>query len=221
VPFIGTRGRLHESSIGSTLTRIMRLYHQPRSRSLRVLWALAEADADYDLQLLAREQKSEGWYRALHPLGRAPVAELAEGPLFESAALVWYVCDLHPAAGLAAPVGSYERGLQYQWSFFASSELEPPLNEIARQLWGGGEPDEALIAAARERFGRAAQVIGDALGEHEFMVGDRFSVADLGVGAVTGFARFAELAELPPVVDAYVQRMEARPALMAARARQA
>ena len=53
------------------------------------------------------------------------------------------------------------------------------------------------------------------------MVGGRFSVADLGVGAVTGFAKMAELAELPPAVDAYVQRMEARPALIAARARQA
>jgi len=199
----------------------MRLYHQPRSRSVRVLWALAEADADYDLELLAREQKAEGWYRALHPLGRAPVAELAEGPLFESAALVWYVCDLHPDAALAAPVGSYERGLQYQWSFFASSELEPPLNEVARQLWGGGEPDEGLIAAARERFGRAAQVIEHALGDREFMVGDRFTVADLGVGAVAGFAKTAELAGLPPAVDAYVQRMEERPALIAARARQA
>jgi glutathione S-transferase len=198
----------------------MRLYHQPRSRSVRVLWALAEADADYDLQLLAREQKQEGWYRALHPLGRAPVAELAEGPLFESAALVWYVCDLHPDAGLAAPVGSYERGLQYQWSFFASSELEPPLNEIARQLWGGGEPDEAAIAAARERFGRAAAVIEHALDGKEYMVGGRFSVADLGVGSVTGFAKMAELAGLPPAVDAYVQRLEARPALVAARARQ-
>jgi glutathione S-transferase len=199
----------------------MRLYHQPRSRSVRVLWALAEANADYDLQLLAREQKQEGWYRALHPLGRAPVAELAEGPLFESAALVWYVCDLHPDTGLAAPVGSYQRGLQYQWSFFASSELEPPLNEIARQLWGEGEPDEAAIAAARERFGRAATVIEHALAGKDFLVGGRFSVADLGVGAVTGFAKMAELADLPAAVDAYVQRLEERPALVAARARQA
>lgn len=196
----------------------MRLYHQLRSRSVRVLWALEEAGATYDLTPLAREDKQADWYRALHPLGRAPVVETDDGPLFESAALVWHVCDTHPAAALAAPLGSHERALQYQWTFFASSELEPPLNDIARQLWGDGEPDEDAIAAARGRFGQAAAAVAAALGDGEYLVGGRFSVADLGVGAVTGFARMAELAELPPAVDAYVQRMEARPALQAARA---
>jgi glutathione S-transferase len=199
----------------------MRLYHQPRSRSVRALWALGEAGADFDLQAITREDKQEPWYRALHPLGRAPVAELDEGPLFESAAIVWQVCDAHPDAGLSAPVGSYARAQQYQWSFFAAGELEPPLNEIARQLWGDGEPDEDAIAGARARFAERAAVVADALADREFLVDDRFSVADIAVGAVTGFAKMAELAELPAAVDAYVVRMEARPALLDARARQA
>ncbi len=199
----------------------MRLYHQPRSRSVRVLWTLEEAGADYDLQLISREDKQAPWYRALHPLGRSPVAELDDGPLFESGAIVWQVCDAHPAAGLSAPLGSYARAQQYQWAFFAASELEPPLNEIARQLWGSGEPDEDALAAARERFAERAAVVADALEGREYLVGDRFSVADVAVGAVTGFAKMAELTELSPAVDAYVVRIEARPALIAARARQA
>lgn len=198
----------------------MRLYHQPRSRSVRALWALGEAGAEFDLRPIAREDKQEAWYRALHPLGRAPVAELAEGPLYESSAIVWQVCDAHPGAGLSAPVGSYARAQQYQWSFFAASELEPPLNDVARQLWGEGEPDKDAIAGARARFAERAAVVADALADREFLVDDRFSVADIAVGAVTGFAKMAELAELPAVVDAYVVRMEARPALLAARAHQ-
>ena len=199
----------------------MRLYHQPRSRSVRVLWALTESGADYDLQLIAREDKQAPWYRALHPLGLAPVVELDEGPLFESSAIVWQVCDTHPEAGLSAPVGSHARALQYQWSFFAATELEPPLNEIARQLWGEGDPDEAVVAAARARFASKTAVVADALADGAFLVDGRFSVADIAVGAVTGFAKTAELAELPAAVDAYVVRMEARPALISARARQA
>jgi glutathione S-transferase len=212
---------MRKSPVRVTLRGIMRLYHQPRSRSVRALWALEEAGADYDLQLISREDKQAPWYRALHPLGRAPVAELEDGPLFESAAIVWQVCDAHLETGLAAPVGSHARALQYQWSFFASSEIEPPLNEIARQLWGEGDPDEAAIAAARGRFADRTAVVADALDGSEFLVDGRFSVADLIVGAITGFAKMAELAELPAVVDAYVVRMEARPALVAARARQA
>ena len=110
------------------------------------------------------------------------------------------------------PVGTRRQlrtGLQYQWSFFAASELEPPLNEIARQLWGEGEPDEYAIAGARGRFAERAAVVAAALEDNEFLVDDRFSVADLTVGAVTGFAKMAELAELPATVDAYVVRLEA------------
>jgi glutathione S-transferase len=198
----------------------MRLYHQPRSRSVRALWALTEAGADFDLQPITREDKQAPWYRALHPLGKSPAAELDDGPLFESSAIVWQVCDAHPEAGLSAPVGSYARAQQYQWSFFAASELEPPLNEIARQLWGDGEPDETAVADARARFTERAAVVADALAGREFLVDDRFSVADLTVGAVTGFAKMAELAGLPAVVDEYVVRLEARPALISARARQ-
>jgi glutathione S-transferase len=198
----------------------MRLYHQPRSRSVRALWALTEAGADFDLQPISREDKQAPWYRALHPLGQSPVAELDDGPLFESAAIVWTVCDAHPDAGLSAPIGSHARALQYQWSFFAASELEPPLTEIARQLWGEGDADEEAVAAARARFAAKAAVVAAALDGHEFLVDDRFSVADLSVGAVTGFAKMAELAELPDAVDDYVARMEARPALVSARSRQ-
>jgi glutathione S-transferase len=198
----------------------MRLYHQPRTRSVRALWALMEAGAEFDLQPITREDKQAPWYRALHPLGQSPVSEYDEGPLFESSAIVWQVCDTHPDAALAAPVGSYARALQYQWSFFAASELEPPLNEIARQLWSDGEPDQGLVDGARTRFAAKAAVVADALEAHEYLVGDGFSVADIAIGAVTGFAKMAELAELPAAVDAYVVRMEARPALVAARARQ-
>jgi glutathione S-transferase len=204
-----------------TLNNIMRLYHQPRSRSVRALWALEEAGADYDLQLISREDKQAPWYRALHPLGRSPVAEFDDGPLFESAAIIWAVCDEHPEAGLAAPVGSHARAQQYQWSFFAATEIEPPLTDIARQLWGEGPPDEDAVAGARDRFATSAAVVADALDGNEFLVGGQFSVADLIVGAIIGFAKMAELAELPAAVDAYVVRMEARPALIAARARQA
>src|SRR3978361_442175 len=131
----------------------MQLYHQPRSRSARVLWLCEEAGATIDVTMLAREHKQTDEYRALHPLGRSPVLVGEGGAIFESAALILHLADLHPAAGLIAAPGSHERALQYQWAFFAMVELEGPLIDVARQLWKeSGDPIAEIQEAAIGRF---------------------------------------------------------------------
>ena len=191
----------------------MRLHHQPRSRSTRVFWLLEELGIPFDLTVMSREDKQTPAYLALHPLGRSPVIEEEGGPVFESAAIILHLADQHLGAGLIAPLGSHERGLQYQWCFFAMTDMEGALMDIARQLWkDSGEPDTAVIDRAVARFVKTAGVIEAALGDAEYLVGDTFSVADILVGSVLGFARTGELTELPAGVVAYVDRLEARPA---------
>ena len=120
----------------------MRLHHQPRSRSTRVLWLLEELGIPFDLTVMSRETKQTPEYRALHPLGRSPVLEEEGGPVFESAALILHIADQNLDAGLIAPLGSHERALQYQWCFFGMTDIEGALMDIARQLWkDSGEPD--------------------------------------------------------------------------------
>lgn len=191
----------------------MRLYHQPRSRSTRVLWLLEEIGAQFDLTVISREDKRADEYRRLNPLGTAPVLVDDEGPLVESAALVLHVADLHPEAGLIGPVGSHARALQYQWCFFGMTELEPALIDIGRQLWKeDGTPNQDVVEAATKRFAARVARVEAALGNGEYLVGDAFSVADIVVGSVLGFARTGELAELAPGIVPYVDRLEARPA---------
>jgi len=191
----------------------MRLHHQPRSRSTRVLWLLEELGVPFDLAVVTREAKQTPAYRALHPLGRAPVLEEEGGPVFESAALILHLADENLEAGLIAPLGSHERALQYQWCFFAMTELEGALMEIARQRWNdAAEPDGGVSERASARFAAAADVIERALGDHDFLVDDAFSVADIVVGSVLGFARSGKLTELPAGLVPYVDRLEARPA---------
>jgi glutathione S-transferase len=192
----------------------MRLYHQPRSRSTRVLWLAEEAGAPVDVVVIAREEKSTDEYRKMHPMGRSPAYVEDGGPVFESAALCLHLADRHPEAGLIGELGSHERALQYQWCFFAMTELEAPLIDAARQVWkDSGEPDAAIIAAALGRFEKGADVVAGALAGDEYLVGNRFSVADVVVGGVLTFARMSELVpELPPGIAAYVDGLEARPA---------
>jgi glutathione S-transferase len=178
-----------------------------------VLWLLEELGVPFDLTVMAREVKRTPEYRALHPLGRSPVLEEDGGPVFESAALILHLADQNLDAGLIAPLGSHERALQYQWSFFAMTDMESALVDISRQLWrDSGEPDTEVIERAAARFVATAEVIEKALGDDEYLVDNAFSVADIVVGSVLAFARTGELTELPAGVVQYVDRLEARPA---------
>src|SRR5581483_2225318 len=117
----------------SSFIPLMRLYHVPRTRSTRVVWALEETGADFDVTVLAREDRQTPEHRARHPLGRVPVLEDDDGFVFESAGLCLHVADLHPEAGLTAPPGSHERALIYQWAFFAMTDLETAVIEAASE----------------------------------------------------------------------------------------
>jgi glutathione S-transferase len=189
----------------------MHLYHQPRSRSLRVLWALEEAGASYDLTVISREQKKEDWYLALNPLGQSPVMTDDEGPITQSIGLCLHVCDSYPAAGLIAAPGTHARALQYQWTMFAVTELEAASNEAAHQLWGDS-PDQAIVGRALGRYAASCVQVERALTADGWLVGGAFSIADLMVGAMLIFSRWNELAPETPAIKEYVDRLEARPA---------
>jgi glutathione S-transferase len=110
-----------------------RLFHLPGSRSTRVLWALEEIGAPYDLTVMTREERSGPEHRLRHPLGRVPAIELDDGAfMFESVAICLHLADLHPEAELIGPLGSPQRAQAYQWSVFAVTEIEGALLEMRR-----------------------------------------------------------------------------------------
>ena len=186
----------------------MRLYHLPPSRSARVLWLLEEIGEPYDLTVLKGEDRKTDEHRRRHPLGRVPVLEDDEGFLFESAALCLQLADVYPDAQLNWPLATHERGLVYQWTVFAMTELEPAIVEVRRHR----EDAPARAQAGIERFQAAAAAVEQALDGHDYLVGERFSVADLVCGAVLIFAKSSGLTDELPNITAYLERLEARPA---------
>jgi glutathione S-transferase len=133
--------------------------------------------------------------------------------MFESAAICLQLADLNPDAGLIGPVGSPERGLVYQWVLFAVSELEAPLFRWIREL-----NDGVTDSPSRDRFTQAAVALQTGLAECDWLVDDRFSVADVMCASVLQGANARELLRPWPGLEAYVQRGEARPAYMRASA---
>jgi glutathione S-transferase len=186
----------------------------PRTRSSRVLWLLAEIGAPYELTKLTAAERTSAEHLARHPLGRVPALELDDGtPIFESAAICLTLADLHPRAGLIAPLGSPERALTYQWILFAMTELEAPLFRSIRDA-----AQQSTDHSAHERFAQAAAALEAALHGHDWLVADRFTVADVLCASVLGGAHSRGLLAEWPMLAAYVERGEARPAFIAAAA---
>lgn len=195
----------------------MRLFHREHAgRPVRVAWVLEELGEPYEVTVMTREEGRAEEHLARHPLGRVPVLEDDEGFVFESAAICLHLADLHPEAGLVPEPGTHDRALVYQWTVFAPAELEPPLIEAATQA----ERDPERAAAARRRFEAATRAVSDALEDSDYLVGGRFTVADVLVGSALAFSARAGLAgELPQNVGEYVERLAQRPAFQRARER--
>jgi glutathione S-transferase len=187
---------------------VLRLYHREKAgRPARVRWVLEEIGVPYEYVVMTAEEAAAGPHLARHPLGRVPVIETDDGTLFESTAICLQLADTHPEANLIPPLGSFERGEVYTWSIFAMTELEA----YALRVWRAkrdGAPDAELEQQLADRFA----AVEDRLREREFVVGDRFTVADIVLGAVLLICRRVE--ELPPseTIDSYLARLEQRPA---------
>jgi glutathione S-transferase len=84
----------------------LRVYHRAGAgRPIRVVWALEEVGAEYEFVTITAEEGRGAERRARHPLGRVPVLEDEQGPMFESTALVFHVAEAYPEAGLLPPPG--------------------------------------------------------------------------------------------------------------------
>jgi glutathione S-transferase len=189
---------------------VIRLHHRDKAgRPLRVRWALEEAGAAYDFAVMTQEEGEGDEHKRRHPLGRVPVLETEDGFLFESAALCLQVADLYPDANLIPPPGTYERGLVYQWTVWAMSELEPA---IIRAYMAQQADDADRAKSTQERLTKLFAALEQALDGHDFVTGDDFTIADVVVGGVLVAAQRRELMPDSPNVNAYLERLNARPA---------
>jgi len=188
----------------------LRVYHRVGAgRPIRVVWALEEVGADYELVTISAEEGRGAEHRARHPLGRVPVLEDEQGPMFESTSLVFHVAELYPEAGLLPPPATHERAVVQGWSIFAMTELEAPAIERYRQR----ETNPEASAKAAARCAEVVTVIEDALsGTPPYLVGSRFSVADIVAGGVLGVAVRVGAIEPSPAIAAYIESLRARPA---------
>ncbi|MCL2385018.1 MAG: glutathione S-transferase family protein [Alphaproteobacteria bacterium] len=194
---------------------MMKLYWAPRTRSLRALWVLEEAGVPYErvrLDLATGEQKSEA-FRAINPMAKVPALTDGDLAVAESGAIIAYVAEAVPQAGLAPAIGDPLRGRYLQWLFFSPGCIEQAF--LAK--WGHVELRSA--AAGYGEFDRVFDVLEAAIEKSPWLLGDKFSAADVLIGADVYFGMdIFKVVPSRPALRAYVDRCLARPALQRAKA---
>ena len=201
----------------------MKLYGCHNTRSLRAIWALEEAGAEYDYTFvnLFKGEGRRPEYLALNPAGKLPTLVDGDFTLTESGAIVAYVADKFPASGLV-PAEPRLRAETLRWMFFAVGELEQPLWTIAKHRFA--LPKEQRVAGieptAASEFDAAARLVDGALGDRTFLVADRFTAADIFVTHSLAWAVSTKLALPSARLGAYMNANLARPAAQRAVARE-
>jgi glutathione S-transferase len=194
---------------------MLTLYHAPQSRSSRIVWLLEELGAPYELRItdIPRPDGSGAPDPGNpHPDRKVP-ALVDDGVLVtESAAIVLYLTDRFPSAGIGPVVDDALRGRYLTWLAYYAGVLEPVVTFEFAQL--ANHP--ALQRTFRGRAETDARVLA-ALRAGPYVLGERFSGADVLVASLGLFARNMLPAE--ELVDAYLASIAARPALARAQAK--
>jgi len=193
------------------------LYHIAPSRSSVALWMLEEIGEPYDIHLLSMKKGTnrEPAYLAVNPMGKVPAVRHRAVVITESAAICTYLADAFPKAGLNIPLDHAQRGPYLKWLFFGPSVLEsammdrafPRASEAQRSTLGYGDFDTTM------------DVLAKAVASGPFLMGDKFTAADVVVGSTLRWGTMFKLIPERKEFADYFGRFADRPAAKRAQAK--
>lgn len=202
----------------------MKLFYSTGSCSLAAHIVLEEAGARFEAQRLnlrEGEQKKPA-YLAINPKGKVPALALDDGQvLTENPAVMSYVADTYPQAGLLGAPGTLERARAQEWLAWCASAVHP----IFSTLFANGAnvaDDEAARKVAVEKARAVTQANLERFGDWlrgPFVLGERFSIADAYTLVFYSWAGHFKL-QVPDRMRASVRALLARPGVQRALATQ-
>ena len=189
----------------------MQLYYAPGACSLAPHIVAREAGLALDIErvdLKNRTTESGQSFAAINPKGYVPALGLANGEvLTEVSALVQYLAEQAPEAGLMPQAGSPERYRALEWIGFISTEIHKGFGP----LWNPATPDE-VKQAARDRLFQRFALVDKHLSAKSYLMGEAFTAADAYLFAVTNWTNFHGMSlEVYPNLTAFMARVAARP----------
>ncbi len=198
----------------------MKLYHCPGSRSVRIVWLLEELGLPYDLESmpLGDPKMRTPEYLSVHPAGRVPALVDGDVTLFESGAIVEYLLARYGNGRMVPPVASEASAEYLQWLHYAEGMLMPPVNIIVVEtiLLPEDRRNQTNVDRAQKLLSRMLSAVEHGLEGREYLASE-FSGADIMTGHACIVAnRLGGDVSDKPNVAAYIDRLQARPALQKA-----
>jgi len=190
-------------------------YTHPMSRGRIVSWMLEEIGRPYRTELLEYGTTMKATaYLSINPMGKVPAIRHGDTVVTEAAAICAYLADAFPEARLAPPPGDRLRGPYYRWLFFVAGPLEAA---AANKIMGFAVPEERERMMGYGRFEHVMDALEAAVSRGEYLVGDRFTAADVYVGSHIDFGMQFGTLDKRPAFEQYRQRLSARPAALRAK----
>ncbi len=198
----------------------MKIYFAPNTRAVRIVWLCEELELPYELErfALGDAKMRAPEYLGVHPMGRVPALEDRGITLFESGAIVQYLLAKYAGGRLVPDINSAEYAAYLQWLHYAEGMIMPPVNTIVVEtiLLPEDRRNEVNLKRATKLLSRMLGAVESALDGREFLAGE-FSGADImcGHACIIGTRLGADISDKPNV-GAYIERLNARPALQRA-----
>lgn len=200
---------------------MIRVHHLEQSRSFRVLWLLEELELTYELVEYARDpvtRLAPPELERINALGKSPVIEDGELVVFESGAIIDHVIRRHGGGRLAPDPASADFDRYMIWLHYAEgSAMLPVIMNFSVTVRGGETP--ALRARIDGEMTRHRDFVAAALAGRAFIVGDSLTGADINLAMAAEWLDTQAPGSPSPVLQAWLARLKARPAYIAALAR--
>lgn len=180
-----------------------KLYYADRSASMTPRVIFEETGVDYELieTSIRPDKPQDPELLALNPSGWIPVLIWQERAFYECGAIVIFLCDHHPEANLAPAINDPDRGLYLQWLFYFSSSLQNAYQmTYYPNRFVDAETDYAKVKQRSiTRLAELWQVVDDAIGDQDWLLGNRFSAADIYLFMLTTW--LSKPLHHPPVTE--------------------
>ncbi|MDX1580217.1 MAG: glutathione S-transferase family protein [Alphaproteobacteria bacterium] len=199
---------------------MLTVHHLGVSQSERIVWLCEELGIEYKLVNHQRDPETRlapEDYRALHPLGTAPIIHDGDIKLAESGAIAEYIMGKYGEGGLAVGPEAPNYADYLFWFHFANGSFMPA-RMIDMVLHFLGAEDSEVAQMLKSRGMRVFDILEHRLGQVDYLAGDAFTAADImNFFPLTTMRQFVPMDMSPyPNIRAYMKRIGERPAYRSA-----